>query len=76
MLRVGLTGGLACGKTYVGETLAGLGCFLVHADELGHQVLAPGGEAYEAVIQEFGRDILNGDGRINRTCLLYTSRCV
>jgi dephospho-CoA kinase len=49
--------------------LAGLGCFLVHADELGHQVLAPGGEAYEAVIQEFGRDILNGDGRINRTLL-------
>jgi dephospho-CoA kinase len=69
MLKVGLTGGLACGKSFVGETLAGLGCYLVSADELGHQVLAPGGEAHDAVIEEFGRDILDGEGRIDRTLL-------
>jgi dephospho-CoA kinase len=62
MLRVGLTGGLACGKSFVGEALAGYGCLLIRADELGHEVLAPGGEAYEPVVKEFGRDILTGDG--------------
>jgi dephospho-CoA kinase len=69
MLKVGLTGGLASGKTFVGETLASWGCFLVQADELGHQVLLPGGEAYDAVIEEFGRDILTPDGHIDRTRL-------
>jgi dephospho-CoA kinase len=66
MLKVGLTGGLACGKTFVGEALAGFGCLLIQADELGHQVLEPGGEAYDEVVREFGREILDGDGRINR----------
>jgi dephospho-CoA kinase len=58
MLKVGLTGGLACGKSFVGEALAGYGCLLIQADELGHQALAPGGPAYEAVIKEFGPEIL------------------
>ena len=69
MLKVGLTGGLACGKSFVGERLAEWGCFLIHADELGHEVLNPGGEAYDAVILEFGRDSLNGDGHIDRALL-------
>jgi dephospho-CoA kinase len=62
MLKVGLTGGLACGKSFVGEALAGYGCLLIQADELGHEVLAPGGEAYEPVVKEFGRGILTEDG--------------
>ena len=65
MLKVGLTGGLACGKSFVGQALAKSGCLLIQADELGHEVLAPGGEAFEAVIEEFGQDIL-ADGRIDR----------
>jgi len=69
MLKVGLTGGLACGKSFVGERLVELGCVLIQADELGHQALAPGGEAYDAVIREFGRDIVNGGGLIDRTAL-------
>ena len=69
MLKVGLTGGLACGKSYVGERLAEWGCSLIHADDLGHAVLTPAGEAYEAVIGEFGRDILDGDGQIDRALL-------
>jgi dephospho-CoA kinase len=69
MLRVGLTGGLACGKSFVGETLAGLGCLLIQADELGHEVLACGGEAYEPVVKEFGRGILAESGSIDRRAL-------
>jgi dephospho-CoA kinase len=69
MLKVGLTGGLACGKTFVGEALAAYGCFLVQADVLGHEALAPGGDAYDAVIGEFGNGILSPAGEINRRAL-------
>jgi dephospho-CoA kinase len=66
MLRVGLTGGLASGKSLVGHALEGMGCLLIQADNLGHQVIEPGAEAYEAVLQKFGREILNPDGTIDR----------
>jgi len=66
MLKVGLTGGLACGKTFVGEALAGCGCYLIRADELGHAALSPGGAAFEPTIREFGAAILGPDGRIDR----------
>ena len=66
MLRVGLTGGLATGKSFVGQVLADLGCHLIRADELGHEVLRPGGEAYDAVLEEFGPGILEADRSINR----------
>jgi dephospho-CoA kinase len=66
MLRVGLTGGLACGKSFVGEELARLGCLLIQADEIGHQVLSPGGEAYAPAVEEFGPGILTAEGHIDR----------
>jgi dephospho-CoA kinase len=66
MLRVGLTGGLASGKSFVGRELAALGCLLIEADELGHKVLEPDGEAYAPVVAEFGREILTPDGAIDR----------
>ena len=66
MLRVGLTGGLASGKSFVGRALADLGCLLIRADELGHQVLEPGGEAYDGALREFGPGIVNADGTIDR----------
>jgi dephospho-CoA kinase len=69
MLKVGLTGGLACGKSFVGEVLRGYGCLLIQADEIGHAVLAPGGEAYEPVVREFGSEILDAGGRIDRKAL-------
>ena len=69
MLKVGLTGGLACGKSFVGEALAALGCHLIQADELGHAVLLPGGDAYDAVVREFGPGILNDEGKIDRSRL-------
>jgi len=59
MLRVGLTGGLATGKSFVGRALVEMGCHLLQADHVGHAVLAPDGEAYTAVIAAFGPEILD-----------------
>lgn len=53
----------------MGEALAGCGCFLIRADVLGHEVLAPGGAAYAPVIREFGNQILGPDGQIDRRLL-------
>jgi len=69
MLRVGLTGGLATGKSHVGMVLSQLGCHLLKADELGHQVLQPGGEAYAEVVRAFGGEILDDAGHIVRRLL-------
>ncbi len=69
MLKVGLTGGLASGKTYVAQLLEQLGCHVIHADRLGHEVLLPEGEAYHDVVKEFGREILGPDGQIDRKAL-------
>ncbi|PYT31013.1 MAG: dephospho-CoA kinase [Acidobacteria bacterium] len=66
MVKVGLTGGLACGKSFVGQALVGWGCHLIEADQLGHEVLRPAGEAYADVVREFGREILNPGGTIDR----------
>lgn len=66
MLRVGLTGGVACGKSTVGEMLAAHGAHYLQADTLAHQLYAPGEPIYAAVVQHFGRDILDPDGTINR----------
>jgi dephospho-CoA kinase len=66
MIRAGLTGGLATGKSFVGQVLVELGCRLIRADELGHQVLAPDGEAYDLVVKEFGVGVLHSTGTIDR----------
>ncbi len=66
MLRVGLTGGLASGKSHVGRALAELGCEVISADELGHLALEADGEARAPVVREFGRGILDEGGRIDR----------
>lgn len=66
MLHVGLTGGLASGKSFVGHALAELGCFLIEADVLGRQVLEQGGATYDAVVAAFGSQILKPDGEIDR----------
>lgn len=66
MMRVGLTGGLASGKTFVGHLLEELGCHVIRADEIGHELLMPGTPVYEAVVAAFGEEILAADGRIER----------
>jgi dephospho-CoA kinase len=69
MLHVGLTGGLASGKSVVGRELERLGCRVIRMDDLGHQVLAPDGEAYAAVVEAFGPQIVKPDGSIDRRAL-------
>ena len=66
MLRVGLTGGVACGKSTVGRMLADRGAHFLQADTLAHQLYAPGQPTYRAVVEHFGRDIVNLDRTINR----------
>ena len=66
---MGLTGGLACGKSFVGEALAELGCHLLQADQLGHEALLPDGEAYAPVVREFGSAVLGEAGEIDRRVL-------
>ncbi len=66
MLRIGLTGGLATGKSVVGQELVRLGCHVLRADDLGHAVLQQGGEAYAPVVAAFGREILGPGGDIDR----------
>lgn len=66
MLRVGLTGGIACGKSTVAAIMRELGCVILEADPLAHQVMEPGQPAHGEVVKEFGRDILGADGRVDR----------
>jgi dephospho-CoA kinase len=66
MLKVGLTGGLASGKSFVGRCLTELGAHVAQADRMGHEVLEPGGEAFDEVVAAFGREILDEQRRIDR----------
>jgi dephospho-CoA kinase len=66
VLHVGLTGGLASGKSVVARELERLGCCVIRLDDLGHEVLKPGGESYASVVAAFGPSILNSDGSIDR----------
>jgi dephospho-CoA kinase len=63
---VGLTGGIASGKTTVSTLLAQRGAYIVDADAIGHQVILPDGEAYPEVVAAFGPEILEEDGTISR----------
>jgi dephospho-CoA kinase len=69
MLKVGLTGGLASGKTYIASCFEGFGAHVAYADQFGHEALRPTGEAYAEVIREFGMEILDRDGFIDRPAL-------
>lgn len=65
-LLVGLTGGLATGKSTVSDMLRTLGCVVLDADVLAREVVEPGGPALAAIVQEFGRDVLQPDGGLDR----------
>lgn len=69
MMLVGLTGGIASGKSTVSRMLAERGALIIDADEIAHSILEPGGAAYEDVILRFGSEIVGSDGRIDRTRL-------
>ena len=69
MLKVGLTGGIASGKSVVGEMFVALGAHLVQADRIAHALMQPGQAVYNEVVRHFGRDILNPDLSVNRAKL-------
>jgi dephospho-CoA kinase len=69
MLRVGLTGGIAAGKSVVGEMFVARGAHLVQADRIAHSLMQPGEAVYNQVVRHFGREILNPDLSVNRAKL-------
>lgn len=69
MRAIGLTGGIASGKTTVSATLAECGATIIDADKLGHQTYEPGTETYRQVVAAFGDDIVAPDGSIDRKVL-------
>jgi dephospho-CoA kinase len=69
MLRVGLTGGIASGKSVVGEMFVHLGAELIEADRIAHELMQPGQSVYAEVVRQFGMEILNPDGTVNRVRL-------
>jgi dephospho-CoA kinase len=67
MLRLGLTGGIASGKSAVAAMLREMGFAVLDADSLAHKLIEPGQAAYAEVIREFGPSITDAAGRIDRT---------
>ena len=66
MKRLGLTGGIASGKSWVANQLRELGFHVLDADSLGHKLIEHGQSAYEDVIREFGKEILREDNSVDR----------
>ena len=66
MLKLGLTGGIASGKSAVGEMFVKLGAHLIQADAIAHWLMEPSRPVYEEVVRRFGPGILNADQTINR----------
>jgi dephospho-CoA kinase len=66
LLKLGLTGGIASGKSVVGELFVELGAHLIQSDAVAHSLMQPGQAVYSAVIGHFGAEILDPDGSINR----------
>ena len=65
-MRVGLTGGVASGKSTVSAILAELGAVVIDADLLAREVVAPGTDGLAAVVEEFGPEVLGPDGGLDR----------
>lgn len=69
MLKVGLTGSIAVGKTFVVSVLAELGCHVLDADQTAREVVAAGTEGLRAVVDAFGAEVLRPDGTLDRVRL-------
>ncbi len=66
ILKVALTGGIACGKSIVAAYFKKKGCWLHRADQVAHRLIEPKKPAWKAIVEHFGPKILNSDGTINR----------
>lgn len=69
MIKIALTGGIACGKSLVGEMLRGCGLPVCETDKIGHDVLEQDEPVRRALIREFGAGIADQDGKIDRSIL-------
>lgn len=69
MILVGLTGGIASGKSLVSKMLKDQGAYIIDADEIAHEVIQPGKPAYREILEHFGEEILREDGTIDRSRL-------
>lgn len=69
MLRVGLTGGIGCGKSTVAAMMGELGCHIINADKMAHAVIAPGTPACEEIRRQFGPGVFAPDGSVDRARL-------
>jgi dephospho-CoA kinase len=69
LLKLGLTGGIASGKSAVGEMFVRFGAHLIQSDAVAHWLMEPGRPVYDEVVRHFGREILKPDGSINRSLL-------
>jgi dephospho-CoA kinase len=69
MLRLGLTGGIASGKSAVAAMLREMGFAVLDADSLAHRLIEPGQPAHEEILREFGPAVLAADGRVDRAKL-------
>jgi dephospho-CoA kinase len=69
MLKIGLTGGIATGKSYVLSLLQGFGCEVMDADIVAHQVIEPGRPAFAEIVDCFGAIVLDSTGNIDRARL-------
>jgi len=69
MLRVGLTGSIGVGKSFVASVLSELGCHVLDADDTAREVVAPGSAALKDVVAQFGTEILQSDGTLDRAKL-------
>lgn len=69
ILKVGLTGGVASGKSTVAAMLSSYGAFVVDADRLAHEIISPGRAEFDRVVSRFGSGILDDDGEIDRARL-------
>ena len=68
-MRIALTGGIACGKSLFAKFLRELGIHVLDADDVVHELEAPGGAAVPAVVERFGAGVLAPDGGIDRPAL-------
>lgn len=66
---MGLTGGIASGKSAVSQRMAGHGAVIIDADQLARQAVAPGSEALAEIVEHFGEDMLTAEGRLDRAAL-------
>ena len=69
MLRVGLTGGVACGKSTVAKMFADLGATIIDADVVAHDLYRPGHEVLQELVRHFGPEILKPNGELDRAKL-------